>query len=71
MRVGRVSQSDRHDNGKQRYSKGLQHRFFLPFSHGEKATKRGGLVCNTFVPHSFSEGGKTYSKQTTVRSTLT
>jgi hypothetical protein len=47
VRVGRVSQSDGHDNGKQRYSKGLQHRFFLPFHAVKKATRRGGPVCNT------------------------
>jgi hypothetical protein len=28
--MGRVSQSNRHDNCKQRYSKSLQHRLFLP-----------------------------------------
>ena len=30
VRMGRVSQPDRHDYCKQRYSKTLQHSFFLP-----------------------------------------
>ena len=30
VRMGRVSQSNRHDNCKQRYSESLQHNFFLP-----------------------------------------
>ena len=30
VRMGRVSQSNRHDNCRQRYSKSLQHSFFLP-----------------------------------------
>ena len=71
MRMGRVSQSNRHDNCKQRDSKSFQHRFFLPGHSLKKATKRGGLVCNTYMPHSLSGRGKHYSKQTVALPTLT
>jgi hypothetical protein len=50
VRMRRVSQSNRHGNCKQRDGKRLQHRFFLPDHSLKKATKRGGLVCNTYAP---------------------
>jgi hypothetical protein len=55
VRMSRVSHSNRHGNCKQRDGKSLQHRFFLPGHSVKKATKRGGLVCNTYVPHSLSD----------------
>ena len=39
VRMGRVSQTNRHGNCKQRYSKSLQHSFFLPRLCVKKATK--------------------------------
>jgi hypothetical protein len=58
--MGRVSQSNRHGNCKQRDGKTLQHRFFLPGHSVKKATKRGGPVCNTYVPHSVSDAARIF-----------
>ncbi len=43
VRMGRVSQSNRHDNCKQRCSKSLQHSFFLP----KGRQRRNGLISST------------------------
>jgi hypothetical protein len=59
VRMSCVSQSNRHDNRKSRYSKGLQHRFFLPGRTVKNhQTRWPGL--QHVMPHSFSERGKHY-----------
>jgi hypothetical protein len=49
VRMGRVSQSNRHGDCKQRYSKSLQHSFFLPWF---AQRLRRPIVCNNnHFPH--------------------
>jgi hypothetical protein len=54
VRMGRLSQSNRHGDCKQRYSKSLQHSFFLPWLRSQKVAQRLRrlIVCNiNHFPH--------------------